>query len=514
MNIRMGNQRTKFAIRRYRQVYNTVIISGLLTVFIHFCVSPEYPQHLVFATTSLLICLVIGFLLLFTKKMVHLPIFIPTFILWLYFCAPFLYSSFPDWDTRRVVDPTYFDEMALYSMLSITGLVFGYYGATKLIGVSPIFYPGIRLDRSRLTNYAWFFLLVWWFYTILMQITPFLILQFGQTIAILKHFNLFGSAFVLIAFLRGKSSFPLIFFALFSYLTDVFLTVQSSLFAWNAYLLLSLLLVIYAERRKFPWKTTMLILFLALPIFLARMTHRQGFRYWAGHFSERVVDGISIAIQDITSIDWAEARNAVKNQLGGRLEGVSFLAHCIYHHKSGKPFKRGETFWFIPLSVIPRAVFPWKPKNDHGDILSTEYGFKDPGGYVSINFLWLAELYINFNFIGMVLGSTFMGLFIGFASRCFGYGVGDFNLLIFIQMLYWLTNMESNLAMITGGILQGLVVWWLLSFCIKGGRLRFHRYSKKLHAERQILTKLTQNRIQPSLVGNMKPTFRASRIYE
>ena len=352
------------------------------------------------------------------------------------------------------------------------------------------FYPKIRLNKSVLTNYAWLFLFGWWIYTILKQIAPIMVLQFGQTIAILKHFNLFGIALALITFLRGKYSRLLIVFSLFTLLTDVFITVQSTLFAWNAYILISLLVLVYIERRKLPWKATLMLLMIALPIFLARFSHRQGVRYWSGHFGKRVFEGASIAVQDMVSVNWNETVFEAKGRLATRFEGVSFLAHCIYLHKNGKPFKKGKTFWFIPLSVIPRALFPWKPENDHGSALSAEYGFKDPGGYVSINFLWLAELYINFNFTGMVIGSLVMGVFICFASSCCCHGYGDFNLLIFLQLLYWLTNMESNLAMIAGGMLQMLVVWWLLSFLIKGGKFKYHRYNPEKHSINQSPMKL------------------------
>ena len=218
----MRIQTIKSALRKYRRIYNTLIVAISISVFTYFYVSPEHPQYLVVATTSLLLCLMLGLFLVFSGKLVHLSIFIPTFLLWLYFCAPFFYSNFPDWDSRRVVDPVYFDEMALYCTLSIMGLVLGYYLATKIIKIPPIFYPNVRLNKSTLTTYAWVFLIIWWIYMVIKQVIPGIFFPFGQTIAILKHFNLFGGAFALITFLRGKYSGILILFALFSFLNRYF----------------------------------------------------------------------------------------------------------------------------------------------------------------------------------------------------------------------------------------------------------------------------------------------------
>ena len=478
--------------------YSCIFLAVLVSILTHLYVSPEYPESLVFTTASLFIILALGLTLYFSKNLIHLPIIIPTLILWVYFCAPFFYSEFPDWDSRRVVDPIYFNDMALFSSLSILAMVGGYYLPFRLVRIQPIFYPKIRLHSATMNRYAWIFLAAWWVYSIIEQIFPIILLPFGQTIAIFENFNLFGFALALVGYLRKKHSVPLLTFAGFSFFTDILVTIHSTLFARVAYLLISIMVILFIENRKFPWKTTLLIFLTAFPIFLARMSHR-GSRYWNDDLTERISEGLTIAAEDIISMDWNQMGEEFSSGLGTRFEGVSFLAHCIYLHDQGKSFKNGSTFWFIPLSVVPRFLFPWKPENDHGDRLSTEYGFKDPGPYVSINFLWLAELYINFNFFGMVLGSFVMGSLIRFASICCCYGIGDLNMLIFLHLLKWLTNMESNLAMVAGGILQTLVAWWILSFFLKKGRFRYHRYSTQIRANSTIQRPLTASKPLPSM---------------
>jgi hypothetical protein len=248
--------------------------------------------------------------------------------------------------------------------------------------------------------------------------------------------------------------------------------VVSTLFSGIVSIVACIFIAVMLERRRIPWKFAFVSFLVLLPVFMTRYSHREGedSLYAQSPFlsvSQKVEQGLLVAVTDFLKFDWSSAATAIEETLSTRLENVSFLGHCVYLHTNGKAFKHGETIRGLVYALVPRFLYPGKPLQDHGDVLSTEYGFKGPGPDCAINFPWLADLYINFGFAGMIVGSLLVGALFRWASSLAAYGIGDMNLLMFCNLFQWFLLVEGNLSMVLSGILQALVVWWVISRYIR-----------------------------------------------
>ena len=404
-------------------------------------------------------------LFLFTKQLIHVPVSVVSMLVWIYFCAPFTYSELPNFGPRRTLPEGYLLELALFPALSIGALILGYY----LVPVSrrSLFNKEFRFSQAQLKRYSLLLVCVGAAVIVLQRLFPELFAVLGRVIGLLDKFLLFGALLALIGYLRGlrNRGFLLVgAVALFLLLLSILATTQ---FLWIAYSGACLLMIVLLERRKIPWVQAALVLALAFPVFVNRTVHRaqrerEGY-YVGDSLAAKIKMGIAFAVEDFTVWRWESMPDEMSRTLSTRLENVSFLGHCVSLHTHGKPFRHGDTMVGVFYSLIPRFVWPDKPKQNQGVVLSTEYGFKDPGPGASINWPWLADLYVNFGFWGMVLGSLALGALFRWCCSLAGYGQGDMNVLMFCDLCLWLFLAEANVAMVVGGILQSVVVWWLIS---------------------------------------------------
>lgn len=431
--------------------------------------TPEYRLLCSIALLSLPFAIWPSIMLVTSRNRYHLPLAVVSLALWIYFCAPSTYAAFPVGDGRRVFGWTEMLEGVTYAGAAIAAFVIGYY--RNWLKPSPLFAVSDRLSGSKLSKAAYAFFIIGWLYVVTSHFAHNQLMDLGRVTAIFENFTTFGYAFALLSLLRGHRSPLLIGAACVSLAGDLALIVASTLLAPAVTIAGALCLVYLVETRRVPWKMSVFAVIALLPPFLNRDLHRNDqFRQTdEGSLVQRIQLGLQTLEEDYTTWDWNGAMTGIEDQAGTRFETATFLAHCINRHESGKEFKHGYKFLALPLVLVPRTFFPWKPVNDSGSSLSEEYDLKDPYVFASINFPWLVEFYINFGAYGMVIAAFGAGLFVRGAFNMAAMGQGDWNLLIFVQLLRWLFNVESDVLLIFGNMLQVLIVWWVISRLLRGG---------------------------------------------
>lgn len=439
-----------------------LLVSLAVVVLAFFISNPELPESRLAPCLSLGVCVGILGTLVSTRKLFHLPIFILTTITWIYFCAPFLYDWLPRSDPRRILPYEHLWKLSLLSSASIGVLALGYY--SFITAIRPIFPARKKLNSAALQRLSMIFCISGTAFFVIKTVAPELVAAIGRIIGIFENLTIFGVIFALLLYFRRILSPEVALVAFFSFLVQAFVIVSNTLFARLAYYLGALVVVVFVKGRRIPWLPIVVVVAISIPLFGSRMSHRFGntleLAEPSSSVSDRIDRGIQMAIYDYSNWKWSETGNVLGETFSGRLENVSFLSHCVALHEAGKPFKHGETMVGVFTALIPRLLWPDKPVQNHGNVLSAEYGFKDDGATVSINFPWLADLYINFGYVGMVLGSFLLGAFFRWACALSAYGSGDMNLLVFCDLLWWFLSNENNVSMVVGGILQVLVIWW------------------------------------------------------
>ncbi|PKN13537.1 MAG: hypothetical protein CVU69_02365 [Deltaproteobacteria bacterium HGW-Deltaproteobacteria-4] len=394
---------------------------------------------------------------------------------WLYFLGPYLYENLPT-HSYRVIPYDHLPDMAMYSALSICALVLGFYSIFRRSTGRPISSLNFQLSRPALGRVA---LIMIAFGVLSRGIDYYLswvLGPFGQLFQIIDFAPVLAICAGLLYYLRGGRELVILVPVSTYFFLEILLRVSETLFSKIIYIIAGMIIIYILERKKIPWMVIALTFVLVFPVFNSRMLFRmEAHNRWYGlagaeklGITELIGKGGGYLMQSYSFSDWDNLGASVETQASSRFENISYLGQCVYLVKDqAKPLKYGETFWWLPLTPVPRAIFPWKPPNYHATLLAEEYGCKGLFSKAAMNFPMLVEMFINFGFVGMVALSFFQG---GLYRWCLGkvaYGVGDLNALAFINILWHLEKVESNITMIFGGIFQALITWWLLARFLK-----------------------------------------------
>ncbi len=473
MNSRKDNPSTDMS---FQGRVRPLPVGKILTIiaFITFCVGLyTRPFNFFLAVFSLIGFAVILFpLVAFTisRELRHLTIFIPASLTWLYFLGPYLYESLPQ-HSYRIIPTEHLPIMAGSACLALVGMLSGYYFSFRRPPQKTISSPRFRLSLPQLARLTWCLIALGIATRVGQYYAPWILKPFGQLVGILDFAPVLSFCSCLLFILRRGKSLPLLTVSFLYLLVELLLRISETLFSKIAFLLAGLLLVYIIERRRIPWKSMICALIIFYPLYESRENFRleahERWHYTSFSQSEKIPTllnrGYSYMLSSYSNWEWAQFQGSIQDQASSRLEGISFLGQCVHLvENEAVELKYGATFWWLPITPIPRFIAPWKPINYHPTRLAEEYGCKGIGSKAAMNFPMLVEMFINFGFIGMVIGSFFQGLLYKWTLRMACFGLGDLNLLLFINILWHLEKIESNITMIFGGIFQALITWWII----------------------------------------------------
>ncbi len=393
---------------------------------------------------------------------------------WLYFQSPFLLEEKTYYNNVRVMKEEYMDEIATYTFFSVVLIYVGYTFFFRR-SPKPLVSRSFTFDVDSLKSLSIYFLLLSIFYRVGNWAFPSLVASLSGLIQIFFYSPAITFALYVLYLIRSKSrpqfSFYHIAIILFI-ITEILLRLSTTLMAQVGVFFLGVFIVYFREKGRIPIMLAIVILLIFVPLYQSR----KYFRFKSSNDDielsqfERgfsMVDKVFIGDDQIRgnkANDLSEYILKSQESSHNRFENLSFISHVVWKHKSGsKQFLNGETFYWLPLSPIPRIIFPSKPENEMGSKVSTSYGLRGDNSTASINFPMLVEAYINFGFQGMLIMALFFGMTYKWFVMKFGAGIGDINLLIAINASKQFTHAEGNITLVFGALIQVFLFWWVLT---------------------------------------------------
>ena len=105
-------------------------------------------------------------------------------------------------------------------------------------------------------------------------------------------------------------------------------------------------------------------------------------------------------------------------QTSNRLNGLGILSVIMRDAGTRVPYQWGWSISYIPMSFVPRIVWPGKPKFMTGQWVTDNFG-GGPHVSSSTGATWIGELYYNFSWPGIVIGMMILGVWFRFLQECF-----------------------------------------------------------------------------------------------
>ena len=180
--------------------------------------------------------------------------------------------------------------------------------------------------------------------------------------------------------------------------------------------------------------------------------------------ASRFADGIYFL--ELASLAAAESETfgreaADRFDLRFSMAPIIFSRAMSYHLAGDLPYWHGATFWDLPLVYAPRILFPWKPEKRTGQWHGHTYGITTQDDErTSVNLPVIVESFINFGYLGVVLG-FFLGALCGIVSRFLGHGRTPVSAFLVIMVFSSLINSESSISLIYGQVLQKVAIIWV-----------------------------------------------------
>jgi len=151
-----------------------------------------------------------------------------------------------------------------------------------------------------------------------------------------------------------------------------------------------------------------------------------------------------------------------------RLDTLGILSVIVRDTPERVPFQGGWTLLHVPISFIPRILWPGKPQIAIGQWITDNYG-AGPEIASNTGSSWIGEFYLNFGLPGVVVGMLVMGAYFRFMHEVFFKTMSVPALLSMIVILWCTcTTIEMNLIAPFSGLIfdLGLIVlghWFIRS---------------------------------------------------
>jgi hypothetical protein len=102
---------------------------------------------------------------------------------------------------------------------------------------------------------------------------------------------------------------------------------------------------------------------------------------------------------------------------GKRLDGLGITSVIVRDAGKRVPFQHGWSLAYVPLSFVPRLLWPGKPKFETGLWITDHFGF--PGIDSSTGATWIGEFFFNFGWTGVIVGMAILGVWFRYLQDSF-----------------------------------------------------------------------------------------------
>jgi hypothetical protein len=236
---------------------------------------------------------------------------------------------------------------------------------------------------------------------------------------------------------------------------------------------LLILCVLWALERVVPWKSVALAI-VCLSILNAVKFEYRLLTWGAGQQAETAMFSKAYLLQELAVDHVLNSDKVIAPRTATLLDRVSmmgFLSHIVDQSPNPIPYLDGESYVPLVYSLIPRIVWPGKPRLLSGYWFTERYGMRSPGDDVtSFNVPWLPELYANFGIFGVTVGMFAIGLLLAGLDRKFNSrGMSPVEQVVGIALIYGIIYQESSLVMVGTLVPAAVVFYFLFGGVTRGG---------------------------------------------
>ena len=254
---------------------------------------------------------------------------------------------------------------------------------------------------------------------------------------------------------------------------SVLSNVTSGLLSGLMLLGLLILCVLWALERVVPWKSVALAI-VCLSILNAVKFEYRLLTWGAGQQAETAMFSKAYLLQELAVDHVLNSDKVIAPRTATLLDRVSmmgFLSHIVDQSPNPIPYLDGESYVPLVYSLIPRIVWPGKPRLLSGYWFTERYGMRSPGDDVtSFNVPWLPELYANFGIFGVTVGMFAIGLLLAGLDRKFNSrGMSPVEQVVGIALIYGIIYQESSLVMVGTLVPAAVVFYFLFGGVTRGG---------------------------------------------
>ena len=171
---------------------------------------------------------------------------------------------------------------------------------------------------------------------------------------------------------------------------------------------------------------------------------------------------VEVAIDSYSSGRTSSSFSDVFDESYTRINHLHTTAAIMADTPSVQPFRNGSTLVPLFTKWIPRVIWKDKPREDLGNSWGRDYGYLNArDASTSYNLPWLAEMFMNYGWTGVVALSMLIGGLMGFISKVVSArveGSVGFAFALTISSAFFFP--ESNISLQLGFIVVSVVAAW------------------------------------------------------
>ena len=229
-----------------------------------------------------------------------------------------------------------------------------------------------------------------------------------------------------------------------------------------------LFLVYVSVRKSIPWT----VLLVALPLLFALQSAKDVFRSLTWEVTNRTLEAdvvtktkiyLDLTLSLLSEADEDLAKDGLE-RLVQRINYLAIFAHVVDLTPSQVPYWEGSSYAPLFLVMIPRVLFPDKPKDYLGQEFGHAYYIIDfTNTETSVNVAQIVEMYANFGALGVCLGMFILGIVLSLLSHIFNHNnLGDLGIVGSSLIFAHLAHIESNLSLVYGSLIYWLPTLYVL----------------------------------------------------
>lgn len=230
----------------------------------------------------------------------------------------------------------------------------------------------------------------------------------------LSNATYFGIALLMLSYLRYRSRASLLLIALLIPPTMAFNYFTGSKGLFFAPAAVALIAYIVVTRRiRLRW---FVVGFVAMSLFypiadFQRQVILHGNTRGAAYALQKPFEVISRTARFAGSKDFNDLLVQGIAATSIRFDGLGVASVIVRDCPSRVPFQGGWSLGYIPLSYVPRIVWPGKPDLAPGLWVTAHFG-AGPGVFSHTGSTWVGELWYSFGWFGVMIGMAVMGIFL------------------------------------------------------------------------------------------------------